>query len=130
MESSAESLGRRFAEGFNRRDADELVAISHPRIAFHPTGAGGTGRMYHGHDGLRAWVAELNRSELEHQVRVLDVEQIGATGVVVNCELLADGAVVTRSTMVGVIADGMLIEVHGHLTDISTLRLVHGLPGQ
>jgi SnoaL-like domain len=62
MGSTAESLGRRFAEAFNRRDADGLVAVSHPQIEFYPTGAGGTGRSYRGHEGLRAWVKELNRS--------------------------------------------------------------------
>ena len=129
MESSAESLGRRFAEAFNRRDADELVAVSHPQIEFYPTGAGGTGRTYHGHEGLRAWVEELNRSELKHEVRILGVQEIDGGRVAVSCELLAGGAVITPSTMIGVIAEGALIEVHGHLTDISTLRHVHGLPG-
>lgn len=129
MESSAESLGRRFAEAFNQRDADGLVAVSHPQIEFYPTGAGGTGRSYHGHEGLRAWVEELNRSELKHHVRILGVHEIDAGRVAVSCELLADGAVITPSTMIGLIADGALIEVHGHLTDISTLRQTHGIPG-
>ena len=127
-ESTAESLGRRFAEAFNRRDADGLVAVSHPKIEFYPTGAGGTGRSYQGHDGLRAWVEELNRSELKHQVRILDVEEIDARHVVVSCELLAGGAVITPSTMIGVVADGALMEVHGHLTDVSTMRQVRGIP--
>jgi SnoaL-like domain len=127
-DSVAQSLGRRFAEAFNRRDADGLVAVSHPEIEFHPTGAGGTGRSYHGHEGLRAWVEELNRGGLKHQVRILDVEEIDARRVVVSCELLSDGKTITRSTMIGVIADGALIEVHGHLTDITTLRQVQGIP--
>jgi hypothetical protein len=128
-ESSAQSLGRRFAEAFNRRDADELVAVSHPQIEFHPTGAGGTGRSYHGHEGLRTWVEELKRGGLKHHVRILDVQEIDASHVVVSCELLADGGVITPSTMIGVIAEGALIEVHGHLTDLATLRQVQGIPG-
>ena len=127
-DSPAQSLGRRFAEAFNRRDADGLVGVSHPEIEFHPTGAGGTGRSYHGHEGLRAWVEELNRGGLKHQVRILDVQEIDARRVVVSCELLSDGEVITRSTMIGVIAEGALIEVHGHLTDIATLRQVQGIP--
>ena len=89
MDSSAESLGRRFAEAFNRRDADGLVAVSHPQIEFYPTGAGGTGRAYRGHEGLRPWVEELNRSGLEHHVRILGVQEIDARHVVVSCELVA-----------------------------------------
>jgi SnoaL-like domain len=127
-DSVAQSLGGRFAEAFNRRDADGLVAVCHPEIEFHPTGAGGTGRSYHGHEGLRAWVEELNRGGLKHQVRILDVEEIDARRVVVSCELLSDGKVITPSTMIGVIAESALIEVHGHLTDITTLRQVQGIP--
>jgi hypothetical protein len=127
-DSPAHSLGRRFAEAFNRRDADGLVAVSDPEIEFHPTGAGGTGRSYHGHEGLRAWVEELNRSGSKHQVRIVDVQEIDARRVVVSCELLSDGEVVTPSTMIGVIAEGALVEVHGHLADIATLRQVQGIP--
>ena len=71
---------------------------------------------------------ELNRSGLKHHVRILAVEEIDARRVVVSCELLAGDAVITRSTMIGVIDKGALIEVHGHLTDIATLRQVHGMP--
>ena len=39
-----------------------------------------------------------------------------------------DGAVITPSTMIGVIADSLLIEVRGYLTDIDTVRQVHGIP--
>jgi hypothetical protein len=30
--------------------------------------------------------------------------------------------------MIGAIADGLLIEVRGDLTDIATVRQVHGIP--
>jgi hypothetical protein len=30
--------------------------------------------------------------------------------------------------MIGVISDGALIEVHGHLTDMTSLRQVQGIP--
>ena len=127
-DSPAQSLGRGFAEAFNRRDADGLVAVSHPEIDFHPTGAGGTGRSYHGHEGLRAWVDELSRGGLKHSVRILDVQEIDPTHVAVSCELESDGEVITPSAMIGVIADGALIEVHGHLTDVATLRQIQGIP--
>jgi SnoaL-like domain len=128
-ESLAKSLGRRFAEAFNERDADGLVAVSHPQIKFHPTGAGGTGRSYDGHEGLRTWVEELKRGGLEHHVRILDVQEIDDGRVVVSCELLMGDTVVTRSTMIGIVAQGALVEVHGHLTEVSTLRQVRGIPG-
>ena len=99
------------------------------RVQFHPSGAGGTGRRYDGHEGLRAWVEELNRDGLKHQARILDVQELDERRVAVSCELLAGGTVVTPSTMIGVVADGALIEVHGHLTDLETLRQVRGLPG-
>jgi hypothetical protein len=65
---------------------------------------------------------------LKHHVRILDVQGIDTRRVVVSCELVSDGAVITPSTMIGLIAEGALIEVHGHLTDITTLRQVQGMP--
>ena len=127
-DSSGESLGRQFVEASNRRDPDGLVAVSHPQIEFYPTGAGGTGRSYHGHDGLRAWVDELGSGQPRHEARIRDVEEIDDRRVVVSCEVIMDGAVITPSTMIGVIADSLLIEVRGYLTDIDTVRQVHGIP--
>jgi len=70
----------------------------------------------------------LNRGGLKHEVRILDVQEIDPRRVVVSCELLSDGEVITTSTMIGVIAEDALVEVHGHLTDIATLRQVQGIP--
>lgn len=105
-----------------------LVAVSHPQIKFYPTGAGGTGRSYHGHDGLRAWVAELGSGPAEHQARIRDVEELDPRRVVVSCEVVMGGAAITPSTMIGLVASGLLIEVRGDLTDIETVRQVHGIP--
>jgi hypothetical protein len=71
---------------------------------------------------------ELNRGGLKHQVTILDVKELDERRVVVSCEFLSDGKVITTSTMIGVIAEGALIEVHGHLTDVATLRQVQGIP--
>lgn len=106
-----------------------LVAVSHPQIEFYPTGAGGTGRSYHGHEGLRAWVEELGSGQPKHHARIRDVEEIDPSLVVVSCEVIAGGVVVTPST-IGVVAEGLLIEVRGYLTDIETVRHVHGIPRQ
>lgn len=128
-ESSAESLGRQFVEALNRRASEGLVAVSHPEIEFYPTGAGGTGRSYHAHEGLRAWVDKLGSGQSTHHARIREVEEIDPRRVVVSCEVIMDGVVITPSTMIGVIAEGLLIEVRGYLTDIETVRQVHGIPG-
>lgn len=54
-----DEIGRDFTDAFNRRDADGLVALADPAIEFCPTELVGSRRAYHGHEGLRQWVADL-----------------------------------------------------------------------
>jgi len=51
--AQADRIGREFVDAFNRRDADGLVALSHPDIEFRPTMLAGSKRVYKGHEGLR-----------------------------------------------------------------------------
>jgi len=90
---SAEELGRRFIEGFNRRDADALVALVHPELEFLPTVLVGQRAVYHGHDGLRRWVADLVASDAAHKVRVREVRELGPDRFVVLTEVLIGGEV-------------------------------------
>jgi hypothetical protein len=52
-------LHRRAIEAFNVHEAEALIAICDPNIEFHSamTVPGGAG--YHGHDGVRRWLDDL-----------------------------------------------------------------------
>jgi hypothetical protein len=49
------------------------VDLAHPRIVFRPTSLIGRRRIYHGHAGLRKWVADLDALPLDVQLQVRDI---------------------------------------------------------
>jgi hypothetical protein len=127
-ELSAEELGRRFIDGFNRRDADALVALCHPRLEFIPTILVGQRAVYHGHDGLRRWVEDLRESGAAHQVRVRRVRVLAPDRFAVLTEVLLDGELLSPSAMVAGVEDGLIVHVKAYLSDEHTLVRVGVLP--
>jgi len=125
---SAEELGRRFIEGFNRRDADALVALVHPELEFLPTVLVGQRAVYHGHDGLRRWVADLVASDAAHKVRVREVREIAPDRYVVLTEVLIGGEVTSPSAMLATTRDGLIVTAKAYLSDEQTLIRVGVLP--
>jgi SnoaL-like domain len=57
--ASVEAIGRQFVDAFNRRVVEDMVALCHPEVEFHPTALVGERRRYDGHEGLRRWFSEL-----------------------------------------------------------------------
>lgn len=126
---SVETIGHRFVDAFNRRDVEGLIALADPDIEFHPTSIVGSHRVYHGHDGLRRWVEDLDLSEVQHQVRVHEVRALEDDRFVVLSEVLLDGDLVSPSAMLARLGDsGRIVEAHAYLTDeqmLTRLGLMH-----
>jgi SnoaL-like domain len=115
-----QALTGRFADAFNRRDADGMVALSDPEIRFYPTVLVGAIREYRGHDGLRRWLADLDKIGARHLVRVREVRQLDdrhfivRSNVLLGGEIVGDSAMMIRLTPAGKIAEG-----HTYLLDES-----------
>jgi ketosteroid isomerase-like protein len=128
-EISFDLIARRFIDAFNRRDAEGLVALSDPGIAFHPTSLVGKRQRYDGHDGLRRWVAELEKSGLKHQVRVREVHPRG-DGFLLLSEVLLDGTLITPSAMIARLSEQhAIVEARAFLTDAELLSQIGVMPG-
>jgi SnoaL-like domain len=127
-ELPVEELARRFIDGFNRRDAEALVALSHPRIEFLPTILVGQRAVYHGHEGLRRWVEDLRASGAGHEVRVRTVRALPPDGFAVRSEVLLDGELLSPSAMVAKLEDGLIVRAKAYLSDEVTLIRVGVLP--
>lgn len=122
-------IGRRFVDAFNRRDVEGLLALSDPAIEFHPTSLVGERRRYNGHDGLRRWVADLDESQLEHEVRVREVRPLEDDGFLLLSEVLLGGELVSPSAMLARLNEaGLIVEARAFLTDVETLRQVGWAP--
>lgn len=115
---SVDALGRAFIDAFNRRDADALVRLCDPQIDFHPSSLVGARHVYRGHDGIRRWVAELERATVQHEVRVREVRELGGSRFLVVSEVYVDGELLSPSAMLACLgADGRITEAHSYLSD-------------
>jgi hypothetical protein len=125
---SPEELGRRFIDGFNRRDVEALVVLCLLELEFLPTMLVGTRAVYRGHDGLRRWMADLIESGAEHEVRVRGVRTLGPDRFAVLTEVMIDGEVLSPSAMVAQMREGLIVQAKAYLSDEDTLVRVGVLP--
>jgi ketosteroid isomerase-like protein len=61
-------LHRRLNAAFNDRDADDLVAVCDPSIEVYSVFAAIGGAVYHGHDGVRSWLRDIEEAWSEFRV--------------------------------------------------------------
>jgi ketosteroid isomerase-like protein len=117
----ADRIGRELIDAFNARDAERLVALTHPEIEFRPTMLVGSRRVYKGHDGLRSWVADLLASGAMHRVRVREIRALGGERLIVLTEVLVDDEAISPSAMIATLREGKIVEVRAYLSDEATL---------
>ncbi len=126
-----EAIGRDFIDAFNRRDASGLVALAHPTIEFSPTELVGSRRTYHGHAGLRQWVADLREAPIQHQVRVREVRSLGEGRFLLLSEVVLDGELISPSAMLAHINEhGAIVKAHAYLTDEQMLAQLGAIPDE
>jgi len=59
METHNTEVVRRLLEAVSRFDPDEMVEMVQPDYEFVPIMAALEGRVYRGHEGVRAWISEM-----------------------------------------------------------------------
>jgi ketosteroid isomerase-like protein len=117
-----EALGRRFVEAVNCRVADQIVALAHPVVEFHPARLVGVQRTYRGHEGMRQWIADQVQLAVEYEVRLKEVRTQAHDRFVLFADFLLGGVVMTPLAMVVTLAEGRIIHAHAYLSDEATLR--------
>jgi hypothetical protein len=126
-----QALTGRFADAFNRRDADGMIALSDREITFFPTVLVGAIREYRGHDGLRRWLADLDKIGAKHVVHVREVRQLDDRHFIVRSDVLLDGEIVGDSAMmIRLTPAGTIAEGHTYLLDESHSLLNGAAPSR
>jgi hypothetical protein len=120
-EDPACEMGRRWVEGFNRRDAEALIALADAEIVFQPTLLAGARRTYHGHEGLRAWLANVAATGLRHTVEARVIRRTSSGELVISGEIFHDGEVVSPFSMSFCLRDGKFVEAWAYLSDEALL---------
>jgi SnoaL-like domain len=111
------SLACAFVEAFNDRDADALVSLADERIVFRPTALVGRRRTYHGHAGLRRWVAELDAMRVDFDLQIREIRPQRPSGFLVLSRLRVGDELLTDSAMIASLREGKVVEAHGYLSD-------------
>ena len=76
--ASDADIGWRWVAAINRRDADGLVEMADDTIELHPTRLDGGGHVYHGHEGIRRWIADLSDSAYAFVEHATDVRRVAS----------------------------------------------------
>lgn len=118
----AREIVSRWTSAFSRRDLDALIALADPQIAYHPTILARGRRVYHGHDGLRAWLADLDQAGVRHTVSVSGLRPSVGGQLLVFGEIMDADEPVCPFAMVIRFSGHRLIEVHAHLSDEAMMR--------
>jgi hypothetical protein len=121
-DASMQAIGLRFAEGFNQREPELLIAVCDAAVEWHPAILVGEGRTYSGHYGLRQWIADLDAAASRHQGRDVRVRRLDGTCFVVFSYLYLDDVLVTPAALVAQVGhSGKIRHAHGYRADEPTL---------
>lgn len=122
------ALASGFVQAFNARDADALVALAQPRIVFHPTSLAGHRRTYHGHAGLRRWVAEIDAADVDVQLQIREIRPLWPSGFLVLSKLHVGDELITDSAMIASVHQDKIVEAHGYHSDEQMLAHLDLIP--
>ena len=121
-------IGRRWVDAISRRDADALVAITDPEIAFYPTTVLRRRDLYRGHDGLRQWIADIATAHLPITERITDVRLGHAGHVVALGHVIVHGKPTSPLAMLISLRAGKVAEARAYLSDEAQLKRIGRLP--
>jgi hypothetical protein len=120
--AAARELVLGWTSAFNRRDADALVALADAEIAYYPTILARGPRVYRGHEGLRAWLADLARAKAHHTVAVADVRVSPGGQLLVFGQIVEDDEPISPFSMLMRARRRLVIEAHVYLSDEAMMQ--------
>ena len=126
--ASAIEIGRRWVDAITRRDADALVEITDPDIAFYPTKVLPNRDLYSGHDGLRQWIADIATTHSPITERITDVRLGQAGQVVALGHFVVHGKPVSPLSMLMSLRADKVAEARAYLSDEAQLKRIGRLP--
>jgi uncharacterized protein len=76
VESEAE-IARRGIEAFNRGDVEALIELADPELRLVPVRSLLEGGEYHGHDGIRRYIADMDEDWQESEIVIEEIMEAG-----------------------------------------------------
>jgi ketosteroid isomerase-like protein len=128
LASTVEDLVRRYVATFNRRDIDEMIALTDPGVVTYPLVIPGVRRKYAGHQGLRHWIRDVVAGDIGYCVVVREVRQLEEQRWALLGELVIDEAPVSPFASLLSVVDGLVDEAREYLSEEDLLRQLRHLP--
>jgi ketosteroid isomerase-like protein len=78
-------------DAYARGDVEGMLACLAPDVELTSAFGDVEGRSYHGHEGIRAWLADVDDAWEEFALEVTDITEVGGERVVVELDVTARG---------------------------------------
>jgi len=126
---SSDRIVSRWAQAFNARDLDGMLACVAERIDLHPLRLRGLATRYRGRDGVREWFAHLQQGHHEYRIAVCQVRDLGAGKVFASGLLsLGDETDIGPVCMLHQHDGGMIVSAREYLSDPDTIERLGLIP--
>lgn len=120
-----QSLVWEWIEAFNRRDLHGMLTRLDRNVDFHPSCVSGIDRTYRGHEGVRAWFAQLARSPQPFRVVLREVRDVGTDMTLAAGSLAVPGAGdVGPFFALHQIRQGLIVAAHEYVTGHELVELI------
>jgi len=119
----------RWAQAFNARDLDGMLACVAEQVDFHPLRLRGVASWYRGRDGVREWFGRLLQGRHEHRIAVCEVRDLGGGKVFVSGSLrIGDEADIGPVCLLHELDEGMIVTAREYLSDPDTIERLGLIP--
>jgi ketosteroid isomerase-like protein len=119
---------RAYHDGFNRRDAEAMIALADPGIVSYPAITTRARRKYLGHEGLRNWIRDVVAADHGHTVAAREVRRLEEERWAVLGDVMIDEAPVSPFAAFAHVQRGLVSEVREFLSEEAILRQLAYLP--
>ena len=119
----------RWAQAFNARDLEGMLACVAERVELHPLRLRGLATQYRGRDGVRDWFATLRQTHQEYRITVCHLRDLGAGKVFASGSLsLDDEPDVGPICILHELDAGMIVRAREYLSDPDTIERLGLIP--
>jgi hypothetical protein len=115
-------LVRLWATAVNDRDADALIARSHPSIDIYPLQIANVSGHYEGHDGMRRWLDDMVASDIGHNVNFVGIRSLPDGRVALFGTVCVEGKEISPYSMIATLRDGKVAAMRSYLSDEETME--------
>ena len=115
-------LVRRWATAVNERDAEKLIAFSHPEIDVYPLQIATVSGHYSGHGDMRRWLDDMEASEIGHQVEFVSIRTLPDGRVALFGAVFVEGKEISPYSLIATLRDDKVVGMRSYLSDEETME--------